>query len=513
MKTFRMIEGFIEELHSKKKLIIYGAGWGGKSVHRFLKKRAITVTAFASTVQECVVIQDGIPVYCLDDILRNNHRKDLIIILAATKENRHTMKRELEIRGIDSYIELSDSMLYQTVIENRKNDARREEKNKGKYKDKEMVGYVAPGYMDTDYAEQRLIIEKIRDISYMFIPKETAENMIEESLYENNWEGYRQLTEACYCPREYMPEVKYIHTFNMVCQTEIFWWASFETIIPRVWPKTEKEKEYYLQLIKYLKLSNCKTLYALSRNAYEIQKHTLISELNSKDVDFLMEKTKVLHPPQEILITNDEFDKKHNSKQIQFIFIGRTFFIKGGREIVQALSEFEDKYNFRLTLISSLIYDDYFTKTSFEEMKMYKEVIQNKKWIDYYESLPNEKVLEKCKEATVGLLPSVAETYGYAVLEMQASGCPVVTTNIRAFPEINNDECGWVCQLPVDSLGCCAEQSDKVWSNILREELKRCFRDIFTHPELIRQKGIKALERIQRMHDKYQEELRKNLEN
>ena len=45
----------------------------------------------------------------------------------------------------------------------------------------------------------------------------------------------------------------------------------------------------------------------------------------------------------------------------------------------------------------------------------------------------------------VGLLPTWAESYGYSVLEMQACGLPVVTTNIRALPETN--VCGWKVKL------------------------------------------------------------------
>lgn len=159
-------------------------------------------------------------------------------------------------------------------------------------------------------------------------------------------------------------------------------------------------------------------------------------------------------------------------------------------------------------------YDDYFTKTPYEEMMNYKTIIYQKSWINYYESLPNKVVLEKCKEATVGLLPSVADTYGYTVLEMQAAGCPVVTTNVRAFPETNNEDCGWICRLPIDKLGFCMEQDPETWSSILKIELRRCFYEIFSQPWKIKEKGQKAVERIRSMHNlhAYQKELQKNLE-
>ena len=57
-------------------------------------------------------------------------------------------------------------------------------------------------------------------------------------------------------------------------------------------------------------------------------------------------------------------------------------------------------------------------------------------------------MLELLSGSHIGLLPSFAETYGYVVLEMQAAGVPVVTTDIRAFSEVNPDECGWRIRTP-----------------------------------------------------------------
>ena len=56
------------------------------------------------------------------------------------------------------------------------------------------------------------------------------------------------------------------------------------------------------------------------------------------------------------------------------------------------------------------------------------------------------------KNTHVGLLPSYADTYGYSVLEAQSFGCPVITTNIRAMPEINNSKKGWIIKVDKDSL-------------------------------------------------------------
>ncbi|WP_125140102.1 glycosyltransferase family 4 protein [Clostridium transplantifaecale] len=72
------------------------------------------------------------------------------------------------------------------------------------------------------------------------------------------------------------------------------------------------------------------------------------------------------------------------------------------------------------------------------------------------------------------LLPTFADTYGYSLLEMQACGLPVVSTNVRAMPEINDNECGWIAKLPVNEYGealYSTEQSRNKMKMELRNEL------------------------------------------
>ncbi len=47
------------------------------------------------------------------------------------------------------------------------------------------------------------------------------------------------------------------------------------------------------------------------------------------------------------------------------------------------------------------------------------------------------------RTADIGMLPSYADTYGFSVLEAQA-GNAVITTDIRALPEVNNPAVGWL---------------------------------------------------------------------
>ncbi len=457
-----------------------------------MKENGVLIKAFVVTRSEREESSQDIPVYSLDEIFNSNGLKvdNVNVILAVTDLNKPLMKTELEKRNISSYLELSEALLYEIARKNRQLDAEIAEMEKKPKENQTMIGYLFPGYLDANYAEKRLIIDKINDVTYIKMPKETVQIPCIGTHYENDINSHKMLTEACYSPYKYFPEVNLIHTFNMVCSSDRPWCAFFETSMPRICPQTEAENKYYQQLLDYMEKPSCRALYALSENAYVIQKHTIEKHISGLRAEMLMRKIKVLHPPQKILISEAEFDKKHDISKIHFIFIGSSFFFKGGREVVQVLSEFKDKYDFKLTLISSMGYNDYFTHVSYEEMLEYKKLIKEKDWINYYESLPNQIVLEKCKQATIGLLPSVGDTYGYVVLEMQAAGCPVITTNIRAFPEINNDECGWICKVPVNDFGFCTRDAE-VWPKILVRELRKCLLDIFEHLDSIKKKGKK----------------------
>ena len=495
-------------------IVIYGAGWAGKIIAGYLKMHGIERICFGVTVQKenDVAEVDGISVREIRQLYIDNPKVYIILgALAATQRN---MADYLEKNQIEKYDEITEAVIYeirQKLLEYQARNVYYESKNEKKNK----IGYLVPGYLDTNYAEQRLIIGKDSDTEYIAFSKEIAALPCVGTEYEDRIEDYKMLADAVYCPKEKVPEVDVIHTFNMVCQTEKDWMASFETMLPRLPCKTEWEKKYYVELAEAILKGNCKGIFALCKNAYDIHKTILEGRLPAEMAKKVLDKTFVLHPPQPILISEEEFYKKHTENKIHFVFLGSTFFMKGGRETIRALEYFEEKYDFKLTLISTLQTNDYFTHAKGEEKDKWQEIIRQKPWIEHYSGLPNKEALERCKEATIGLFPSFGDTYGYVLLEMQACGCPVVSTNVRAFAETNNNECGWVCELPVNEHGICNSADLESLSNILVEKLVSVFEDIFAHPNQIVKKGEAAMERIRVMHDpeRYAEKIREIINN
>ena len=314
-----------------------------------------------------------------------------------------------------------------------------------------------------------------------------------------------------------LPKVDILHTFNAVCNTPgIKWCSTFESTIPRTnqtvnryWEKNGgviRPDRITQKLLDLLSQNNCIGLLALSESAYRIQKNMVqILGMNP-----LMNKTRVLHPPQNVLVDDallqKKFENLNSIPQIEFLFIGHNFFGKGGPQVVEALDRMKDKHRIHLTVISKLLPDSYASHTTDEDQRVWKEKLQNTTWITWHETLPNGKVLELARNAHVGLLPSLADTYGYSVLEMQACGLPVITSNVRALPEINNDRCGWVCRLPIDDIGGELKtirqkiETERVKTQ-LTDQLESVFREIFERPDLIAEKGKKSLDRIRKNHD------------
>jgi glycosyltransferase involved in cell wall biosynthesis len=107
--------------------------------------------------------------------------------------------------------------------------------------------------------------------------------------------------------------------------------------------------------------------------------------------------------------------------------------------------------------------------------------------------------LELLQESHIALLPTYADTYGYFVLEAQATGCPVISTNIRALPEINPPHCGWNIEIPLDKrnnaqLKTLAER-DEV-SIAIESGLEKSLRECLNDPSIAERKGRSAISRV-----------------
>ena len=181
---------------------------------------------------------------------------------------------------------------------------------------------------------------------------------------------------------------------------------------------------------------------------------------------------------------------------------------KGGAEVLKAFDQLRKKYDsFSLTFVGKLNdnYNNFFLDA--KEKEEIQRIITHADWLEYHERLSNEEVLKLAKQAHVGLLPSMGDTFGFSVLEMQACGCPVITTDRQALPEINHDQCGWLINTRAlrlthgDDFAHYTRDEVNEFSALIRERLIHSISAIMDNPELLIEKAILAQERIKNIHN------------
>jgi glycosyltransferase involved in cell wall biosynthesis len=319
--------------------------------------------------------------------------------------------------------------------------------------------------------------------------------------------------------------VNLLHFFNTISYARTPWITTFETLLPcfdciqtcyNDFSTLKKNKNVQYALEK-LSSDSCKVLIALSNCSADYQKE-LLKEFPKYKTD-IERKLIVMHPPQKQLISQFSDKDFDPDGTIKFCFVGADFIRKGGVEVIEAMRQLREKYHYKieLTILSSLRVDDYATtRAGSEDVKRAKQLIQkNAEWIKYIPRLRDyQDVLELMKNSHIGLLPTHADTYGYSVLEFQAAGCPVITTNIRALPEINDNNRGWLIEVPKNSLGeaICTTKKDKVMlSEVIKKGLEQSIHEIFSDKSLLTKKSKASILGIKENHsvDKYSERMRK----
>lgn len=311
--------------------------------------------------------------------------------------------------------------------------------------------------------------------------------------------------------------VEGLHLFNSVTSKNIPWISTFETYIPRTTAtaflenevtdsKLEKSKDKIEKHLKLIANENCKKIISLSKENLKMEQY-LLEQFPKYKAD-IEKKMIQLNPPQVKLMERKEVEEKRINSILKFLFVGKDFIRKGGREIVDVFFKIKEEtsFDFDLTIVSLGKVSNYaFGKyqDTEEEMEEIKRKMDSTEWINFYESVENKKLLKMMKTSDIGLLPTWADTYGFSVLEFQASGCPVITTNVRALPEINNQNVGWMIDLPIDYFGKInidSNEKKKELRRDLQEALKLTIIDILENTDQIKEKSLRSYDQVTENH-------------
>jgi glycosyltransferase involved in cell wall biosynthesis len=322
-------------------------------------------------------------------------------------------------------------------------------------------------------------------------------------------------------------KVDLIHFFNVVSYGSTPWISTFETLLPRFvsvnrTSRHGSDPDYSVvqdnvslrKALDAMAGDACKRLIALSACNAFMQLELLRNF--PEHLPVIEAKLEVIHPPQPLLVSTFLEKGLDIEGPLEFLFVGRLFFRKGGGEVIETLMKMRREFNYdiKLTVVSTLDIDTYATGETAQDVARVQQLMnQNSHWITHHKKLSNRAVLTLMRESHVGLLPTYADTYGYSVLEFQSAGCPVITTNVRALNEINNDVRGWIIGVPKNRLGegCYRTMEERgTVGSAIRRGIEQAVHSIFSDRTSIATKAEQSLKNIRDNHDplKFSDKLR-----
>ena len=381
------------------------------------------------------------------------------------------------------------------------------------------------GVYSDSYPDKRMILNKVPGLQYIQI-ENRRESVGRALRFAGRYfptirqtEGYAQGVHFTLDAPAY-PEIDVIHTFNRVClHDRNRWVATFEKTFPEYFSE-ETEINYRLmrRQLPLILSDKCIAILPMSQWAYDYELWLLDQFAKSDEISRVKSKMAVLYPPQECLITKELIRSKFDdTEKLEFLYVGGQAKRKGGAEVLKAFAKLRKMHgDFRVTFIGKLNdnYGSFYLDEN--ENREIHSIMDQADWLEYHEKVTNEEVLQFAKRAHVGLLPTMGDTFGFSVLEMQACGCPVITTDRQALPEINNDQCGWVIDtkdIPLlhgDDFAYYTRDEVETLSKTVEEKLIEIVNEILERRQLICLKAVKSLERIANGHSsgEYAERLR-----
>jgi glycosyltransferase involved in cell wall biosynthesis len=299
-----------------------------------------------------------------------------------------------------------------------------------------------------------------------------------------------------------------VHSFNSLVYGGMPWVVTFETTLPRVgslpgWVVWHSWKK--------IARSECRALLALSDcTAKRLLDDLQVNRPRVSDATLsaIRGKLSVLHPPQPLLI--DGLTEKLGCMEwdgpLRIVVVGHDFYRKGGLEVLLALEALiGGGKDIRLSIAGKMIAGDYASRAGAPEVQMAEAIIsRHPDRIQRLGSIPSSEVHGLLRTSHVLCLATWGDTYGYSVLEAQAAGCATITTDLRALPEINNGDCGWLIKVPklangdgdLDSVG-----KRERFRAILVEGIKAALREAHDDRDGLQRKAAVGLERIRKFHD------------
>jgi len=223
------------------------------------------------------------------------------------------------------------------------------------------------------------------------------------------------------------------------------------------------------KVLKYLKAPYCKKILAWS----EWSKNSIL-----KSFPEVESKIGILYPAVPLALTKKSFSKNAN-----LLFVGRDFYMKGGEITLRVFDKLTKKYdNISATIVSDV------------PEKIVEKYKSNKK-IKFYGLMSHEKLFEEIyPNADIFVYPTFSDTFGFAILEAQSFGLPVVAMRTKSTHTINETIKDGKTGFVVDNLE--ADAVNRVASKKVFLEIKNDVEKLIKNKRLLKNMSSNCLREI-----------------
>lgn len=247
------------------------------------------------------------------------------------------------------------------------------------------------------------------------------------------------------------PKVDLLHTYNHLVLNDRPWVVSFESFLPRFQASRDNKKAWCWGFEK-LASDSCKRILPISKAARNL--FYLMAEKHGYSKELFRHKTQIIYPAVDV----SSFKKKdygRNNGTVRLLFVGNSFFRKGGRPLLQAFQKLSKHFDIELTVISTLTLPDFFTHSDESDRRAAINHMMADTRITWLQNVLNSDLRNRVfPTSDIFVLPTLQDSFGFVNIEAMACGLPVVSTSQFAIPEqISHNVSGFIIDVPLDEAG------------------------------------------------------------
>ena len=298
-----------------------------------------------------------------------------------------------------------------------------------------------------------------------------------------------------------------VHTFNMIPINAKRFVVSFEMELPRYLGAVHPWQNRLGQ--RLLSKTACKSILPLSeiacRHAKEKYRRLQMFEVAEKIRLFRGS----LRPS-----SHAEVRRPNTDGPLRLLFVGRDALRKGILPTLDAIEEVRrGGVEVELTLVSSMqVSSDYVYRELAPSLDSLRDRIESTSWIRHISSSPNQEVRQLMYEHDALLLPTLDESLGWVIIEAALEGCPAVSTNIYAIPELVEDGVtGFLLDVPKNEdgrwtglrmRGEMKSSALQLVQNDLKLKLAERIGDLASNRDRLHDVGVAARKKLLEMYDR-----------